>query len=46
MVKDTTQWDSTPLEIMKASFPKIEDTQWYKQQILTSKKTIEVDMKE
>ena len=46
MVENTTQWDSKPLEIMKACFPKIESTKWYQDQILTTTKTIEVDMKE
>ena len=46
MVKNTAQWDSTPLEIMQACFPKIENTQWYKKQILTTTKMIEVDRKE
>ena len=45
MAKNTTQWDTTPLEIMEETFPKIESTKWYKEQILTAQKTIEVEMK-
>ena len=45
MVKSTSEWNSTPLEIMKETFPKIESTKWYHNQILTTTKTIEVEMK-
>ena len=41
----TREWDSTPLEIMKAVFPKIESSKWFEDQILTSKKRIEVEVK-
>jgi len=46
MVENTEQWDSKPLEIMTESFPQIESTKWYQDQILTTTKKIEVDMKE
>jgi len=45
MVENTEQWDNKPLEIMEASFPKIESTKWYQEQILTTTKMIEVEMK-
>jgi len=31
------EWDSVPLDIMKDVFPKIENTKWYKQQVLVAK---------
>lgn len=46
MAKSNEEWDSTPLDIMQKAFPKIETTQWYQEQILTAKQTIDVDMKE
>ena len=46
MAKDTTEWDSSPLDIMHETFPKLSTTQWYKEQILTAQKTIEVEMKD
>ncbi len=45
MPKSTQEWDSTPLDIMEESFPQIEKTKWFQEQILLTKKTIEVDMK-
>jgi len=45
MAQSTSQWDKTPLIIMKETFPKIESTKWYHNQILTTTKTIEVEMK-
>ena len=45
MAKSTKDWDSTPLDIMEESFPKIKTTQWYKEQIVTAKQAIDVDMK-
>jgi len=45
MVENTEQWDNKPLEVMKESFPKIESTKWYQEQILTTTKMIEVEMK-
>ena len=46
MAKSNEEWDSKPLDIMKKAFPKIETTKWYQDQILTTKQTIDVDMKE
>lgn len=37
-------WDYTPLDIMKETFPKLECTQWFERQILTAKKLIEMEM--
>lgn len=42
--KNTEDWDTTPLDIMKAVFPKIDTTKWYQEQILTVKKMIDVQM--
>ena len=44
IAENTKTWDNTPLDIMEETFPKIESTQWFKAQILTAKKTIEVEM--
>jgi len=44
MAKNTQEWDNTPLCIMEESFPKIEKTKWYKEQILTAKKSIDLEM--
>jgi len=44
IVESTQQWDHTPLEIMKETFPKIEHTTWYKEQILTAKKMIKTEV--
>lgn len=41
---NTKEWDSTPLDVMEEAFPKIESTKWYKEQILTAKKMIDVQM--
>jgi len=46
MAKNTLQWDTTPLDIMTESFPHIETTQWYKEKILTTKKNIDVEMRD
>ncbi len=45
IAENTKTWDNTPLDIMKETFPKIESTQWFKEQILTAKKLIELEMK-
>ena len=37
---NSKEWDSVPLDIMKDVFPKIENTKWYKQQILVLKGNI------
>jgi hypothetical protein len=44
MATNTKEWDSTSLDIMEKSFPGIEETKWYKNQILTAKKMIDVQM--
>jgi hypothetical protein len=46
MAKSTKDWDATPLDIMEESFPKIKTTQWYKEQILTAKQAIDVELKD
>jgi L-lactate utilization protein LutC len=46
MADNTKEWDNTPLEIMEEAFPKLESTKWYKVQILTAKKMIEMEMRD
>ena len=41
---NTKEWDNTPLDIMEETFPKIESTQWFKEQILTAKQMIETKL--
>lgn len=43
---NASKWDTTPLDIMRASFPKLETTQWFAQQQLNVQKSIEVKMAE
>ena len=45
MADSNKDWDNTPLTIMAETFPKLESTKWYKEQILTAKKMIELEMK-
>ena len=45
LAKNTKNWDNTPLDIMEETFPKIESTKWFEEQILTAKKMIELEMK-
>jgi DNA-binding ferritin-like protein len=40
----TKEWDNTPLDIMEETFPKIESTKWFEDQILTAKKMIETEV--
>jgi len=44
MATTSKNWDNTPLEIMAEIFPKLGTTQWYKEQGLTAKKNIDVEM--
>ena len=44
MSENSQEWDNTPLEIMIKVFPKLETTQWYKEQGITVKKNIDVKM--
>jgi DNA-binding ferritin-like protein len=46
MADNTKEWDNTPLDIMEEAFPKLESTKWYKVQILTAKKMIEMEMRD
>ena len=41
---NTKEWDNTPLDIMEETFPKIESTKWFKEQILTAKQMIETEL--
>jgi ABC-type dipeptide/oligopeptide/nickel transport system ATPase component len=42
IAKSSNNWDETPLQIMCEVFPKIESTNWYKEQQFISKQEIEV----
>ena len=42
--ENSKNWDNSPLEIMETVFPKLETTQWYKEQALTTRKEIDVKM--
>jgi len=45
MADNTKEWDNTPLDIMEETFPKLESTKWFEEQILTAKKMIEMEMR-
>ncbi|MFT7859569.1 MAG: hypothetical protein ABXS93_01395 [Sulfurimonas sp.] len=42
IVQNSKEWDDTPLLVMKETFPKIETTQWYKEQELEVEQTIKL----
>jgi hypothetical protein len=42
MAANTTKWDSTPLEIMSETFPKIKTSKWYEEQDLSVNRSIDV----
>jgi hypothetical protein len=42
MAENTENWDTGPLEIMTEVFPEIQTTLWYKEQILSTDKSINV----
>ena len=46
IAENTKEWDNTPLDIMEEVFPKLESTHWFKEQILTAKKMIEMEMRD
>ena len=46
MTDNASKWDSSPLDIMCAAFPKIETTQWFAQLQLNVKRSIELKMGE
>ncbi len=46
ITENSQSWNEMPLEIMKETFPKLNTTQWYKEQILTAKHSIDVQLKE
>lgn len=41
--KNTNNWDNTPLDIISEVFPKIETTQWYRNQQLSVSKAINLE---
>ncbi len=44
MADNTQSWDNTPLDVMTEVFPKIKKTKWFKEQHITTKKSIDVVM--
>ena len=42
MSQNSENWDNSPLDIMVEVFPKLETTQWYKEQDIDVKKNIDV----
>ncbi len=40
MSENTNSWDDTPLKIMQEVFPKIETTQWFKEQHISVKNSV------
>jgi len=44
MSQNSGEWDNTPLEIMTEVFPKLDTTQWYKEQGFVVKKDIDIVM--
>lgn len=46
MFEKSDDWNNTPLEIMTKVFPKLETTQWYKEQDIVAEKNIDVVMGE
>ena len=46
IAENTKEWDNTPLDIMEETFPKLESTKWFEEQILTAKKMIEMEMRD
>ena len=46
MSKSTKDWDTSPLDIMEEAFPQIESTKWFQEQILTTKKTIDIERRD
>jgi len=46
MADNTKEWDNTPLDIMEETFPKLEVTRWFEEQILTAKKMIAMEKEE
>ena len=42
MSSNSHEWDSTPLDIMKEVFPKLENTKWYKEQIIVTNEAVKL----
>ena len=42
MGENSENWDNRPLEIMNQVFPKINQTQWYKDQNISTKSTLDI----
>jgi hypothetical protein len=42
MSANAQEWDTTPLDIMTETFPKLKNTKWYKEQLLTTQKNIDL----
>lgn len=42
MNKRSQTWDHTPLDIMHEVFPNLQNTQWYKEQVITAQQQIDI----
>lgn len=43
MVESSSKWDETPLKVMLETFPKLETTKWYEEQLLHVTDSIKVE---
>lgn len=43
MVESSNKWDDTPLKVMSVTFPKLETTKWYQEQLLHVSDSIKVE---
>jgi len=46
MRSNSKEWNDMPLEVMKETFPQITNTKWYAEQILMTKQSIDIEVKE
>ncbi len=46
MGKNSSSWDSNPLEIMKDVFPKLSTTKWYSEQLLHTNQNVKVEIQD
>ena len=42
MGENSDEWNDMPLKVMEESFPKLNSTKWYKEQIIQTQKSINV----
>lgn len=43
IVDSSSKWDETPLKVMSVTFPKLETTKWYQEQLLHVTDSIKVE---